>query len=139
MINQQKVRLMTKAALFERKERMKALETGCYRKRDYIILHILLLWLSSIAAGILMISLLIAYQVVNGTSQTVFQSSNLSLWIAFITGFLVLISAIYVNVGYRYYFKKYDEELARFKEYQQLIEQLEQFYQDEEERTGGAG
>lgn len=129
MIDQKKVKLMTKAAIFEKKERREVMEIMCYRRQDYIVLHVILSWIcAAIMVGIV-VGLTAVYMVSKG-AQILYQPSYLKMLL--IIGFVLffMFSLIYCFLVYWYYAERYTNAEKKFKQYEEILKKLNEFYEE---------
>lgn len=129
MIQKEKVKLMTKMAIFEKKEYTKAMEIMRYRRQDYIALHVILSWICAVISVGFIVALM-AFYIISKGSQILFQPSYLK--VTAIIGFVLFImfSFIYCFLTYWHYVEQYEEAEKKFKEYKEMLDQLNQFYEE---------
>ena len=107
MLNEEKIRLMTKAASFEAGEGKKALEMNRFYKGDYISLHLIGAWFSYTVAFCLCVSLWAFYKM--EYLMTNLHKMDLA---AFGKGLALLYLAllgIYLVIQYVVYYNRYQE------------------------------
>lgn len=106
MINKEKVYLMTKAAVFEKKEQKNALRIVSYRRKDYVQSRMLLALLSvscayAIFIGTIMFLIVMAFEsVILNLTQMVF------ILIAIVLGY-ALVLAFYYVIAHKHYGEKH--------------------------------
>ena len=134
MINTQQVYLMTKAAIFEDKEKNGALKIVSYRRQDYILYHMLFIMLSvtfayAIFVGAVLFMIVMAYEsLILNTAQMVL------ILIAIILGYIIVLT-IYYMISHKYYGEKHVKARQDVLKYLSLLRQIRDL-QDEQERQG---
>ena len=131
MVNMRKVRLMTKLAIYEKKEGKEDIKLGKYFRRDYIRLKILHNIVAVTIGYLLVIAMIVAYQMEYLSREAV----NLD-YIGIgktILGIYVIIVTVYVMaamVGYGLY---YDYSRKKLAKYFRMLRLLRSMYQEEEQ------
>ena len=131
MVNMRKVRLMTKLAIYEKKEGKEDIKLGKYFRRDYIRLKILHNIVAVTIGYLLVIAMIVAYQM----EYLIREAVNLD-YIGIgktILGIYVIIITVYVMaamVGYGLY---YDYSRKKLAKYFRMLRLLRSMYQEEEQ------
>lgn len=126
MLNEEKIRLMTDIAMFEKKNEKDMILAGRYFKSDYISMWLLRSLLSYTAAFGLCLALWLLYQI-EGIMSTmdldaILRSAGL-IGILYGTGLL-----LYLIFTYGYCAGKYEEASGNFKIYQAKLRHLQKKY-----------
>ena len=135
MINTQRVYLMTKAAIFEDKEKNGALKIVSFRRQDYILYHMLFIMLSvtfayAIFVGAILFMIVMAYDsLILNTAQMVL------ILIAIILGYIIVLTAYYM-ISHKYFGEKHVKARQDVLKYLTLLKQIRDL-QNEQERQGG--
>lgn len=132
MINNDKVKLMTKIQLFENQER-EALNANRFFQRDYLGLYLIRSFLAYIVLFTMILVVIFLYnweELLTGLDLAALLSAGRGILISF---FLLLIPSMIVSYivywfRYRGYRKKVKEHIANLK-------QLNAFYQKEDEKN----
>lgn len=131
MINEEKLRLMTRTALLEKNSRNQ-FNINRYFKKDYISYHVILIWLCITAA----------FMIVAGGAAAVYieqypeaaQQQDLSIILFTLLMFYVIIVVIYVIIAMFVYAIRYDHAQAVIRKYNNALRLLEREYEKEEGR-----
>ncbi len=136
MLNEEKIRLMTKAASFEAGEGKKALAMNRYFRGDYISLHLIEAWISFTVAFCLCGALWVLYHMnelmenINTIDLPAMGKRTAFLYLGLLGVFLVINYVVY-HIRYRRNRKK----LAMFNH---ILKRISHVYQTEA-RNGGSG
>lgn len=130
MVNMRKVRLMTKLAIYEKKEGKEDIKLGKYFRRDYVR-HKVLNNIVAVTVGyLLVLAMIIAYQM----EYLIKEAVNLD-YIGMgrtILGIYIIVVTVYVmaaTVGYSLYYNSSRKKLAK---YFRMLRKLRSMYQSEE-------
>lgn len=135
MVDEEKVRIMTKIASYEQKESKEVIKEGGYNKSDYIRSHLLVvIWSYSIAYFLLLLLLTMYHLDFLATSISLFGYRELA--VAALAVYLLLVFGCCI-IGAVYYAARYDRNRRRRKEYFSELKMLETFYTQNKE--GGNG
>ncbi|MBD9157274.1 MAG: hypothetical protein EGQ17_03170 [Lachnospiraceae bacterium] len=117
MLNEEKIRLMTKAASFEAGEGKKALEMNRFYKGDYLSIHLIGAWISYTVAFCLCVGLWAFYKMeylmtnLHKMDLAAFGKGLALLYLALLGIYLVIqmLAALFGSCGYRsaYYYDPY--------------------------------
>lgn len=132
MVNEEKVKLMNRMALYEEKQGKEDFKISAYYKKDY----------SSYQTIVTLIWATIGYVLLMGMLAVAFLDTFLEkagiLAIVFLTmAAIALYVVLLVSYGLfasRYYQKKYTRARGRVKRYIRLLVQLERFYNNERKK-----
>ena len=129
MLNNKKIRTMTKLALYEQMDGKEDIRMGKYYKTDYVRLQ-LLKTVVSVTVGYILILMLI------GMYKAEYIISNLVTFDfvrigQYILGFFIMIMAVFVTGSILGYSLKYDKSRKDLSKYYKSLKKLSSFYQDE--------
>lgn len=134
MVNVRNVRLMTKLAIYEKKEGKQDIKLGKYFRRDYVRLKVLHNIVAVTIGYLMVLAMIIAYQM----EYLIKEAVNLD-YIGIgktILGIYIIIVTIYTMaamVGYSIY---YDYSRKKLAKYFRMLRRLRSLYQEEEEQLG---
>ena len=129
MLNNKKIRTMTKLALYEQMDGKEDIRMGKYYKTDYVRLQ-MLKTVVSVTVGYILILILI------GMYKAEYIISNLVTFDfvrigQYILGFYIMIMAVFVTGSILGYSLKYDKSRKDLSKYYKSLKKLSSFYQDE--------
>ncbi len=133
MINQEKVRIMTKCACYEKHNSKKELQLAGYFKKDYVKLQLLKTIFSVIIAAALLSGIVIlAYyeQLFKLINQ--FELKNISIMV--ITAFLVLLVVYYI-ISRMIYVRQFDRAKKGIRRYYRDLKKLQSLYNNEQDKS----
>ena len=124
MVNTEKVYLMTKAAIFEKKEKKRALRIVNYRRKDYILSRMLLILLSAsiayaIIVGAILFAIVMAYE-----SIVLSVSQMLLILLGIFTGYAIVLIFYYV-VSHKFYGELHVKAKQDVKQYMSVLRALD--------------
>lgn len=126
MMDAKKVHMMTKLALFEKKETRHALKIARYQERDYVRMQ---MWkmLVSVTVGYLCILILLA---ISQAEYLMNNATTLDYKEMFEIGIVVYIGVclVYLILGLIYYLHNYRMARKHVKEYDRLLHRLRGYY-----------
>lgn len=130
MLNEEKVRLMSKMALFESGEGKEAIEIDKYTRKDYLFIQVIKAWvLSTIGFCLLLfLALLLCLDVISKVFAAVSLTFILIIIIVLYVAFVVCFCVISRNHAIR----RYEEAKEQIKVYKEYVEKLNEFYDSEE-------
>jgi hypothetical protein len=129
MLNNKKIRTMTKLALYEQMDGKEDIRMGKYYKTDYVRLQVLKT-VVNVTVGYILILVLI------GMYKAEYIISNLVTFDfvrigQYILGFFIMIMAVFVTGSILGYSLKYDKSRKDLSKYYKSLKKLSSFYQDE--------
>jgi hypothetical protein len=129
MLNEDKVKLMSKMAMFETREGKKAIETDRYSKRDFIFVQVIKTWiLSTVGFGmVFLLTLLLCVDTIAVVLATMSISVILIL-IALLYLLCVFLSGIFAR---HKAIKDYEESRRIMSGYKDCVKQLADMYDEE--------
>ena len=129
MLNEEKIRLMTKAASFEAGEGKKALEMNRFYKGDYLSIHLIGAWISYTVAFCLCVGLWAFYKM--EYLMTNLHKIDLA---AFGKGLALLYLAllgIYLVIQYVVYYNRSQENRKKLATYNHILKRISGIYESE--------
>ena len=128
MVNEEKVRIMTKIAMSEEKTKHKDTKAPYMYKSDYVYLNVLSMIVHVSIAYFLIIALIAMYNLdyilVNIVSMN-YAKIACEIFVPYL--FIIMLLSV---VSFIYYRGKYDENLEENREYFLELKKLEKFYAD---------
>lgn len=129
MLKEEKIRLMTKAAVFESGEGKKALEMNRFYKGDYISLHLIGAWLSYTVAFILLVGLWAFYKMeylMNNLHKMDLAAFGKGFVLTYVIGLV-----LYLVLQYRIYALRYQENKKKLAVYNHILKKISAIYRSE--------
>ena len=124
MVNTDKVYLMTKAALFEKKEKNGAIRVVSFRRQDYILYHMMIVFLSVTVAYMILVGT-VFFMIVMSNDTIVLNVAEMVIIIAaLIVGYVVLL-IVYYTVSHKYYGEKHVKARKDVQSYLAVLKALE--------------
>ncbi|MBO7364778.1 MAG: hypothetical protein J6Z23_04010 [Lachnospiraceae bacterium] len=124
MVNTEKVYLMTKAALFEKKETNGAIHIVSFRRKDYILYHMMLVFLSVTIAYMILVGT-VFFMIVMANDTLVLNVAEMVIIIAaLVAGYAVLL-ILYYTVSHKYYGEKHVKARQDIRTYLTVMKALE--------------
>lgn len=127
MLNEEKIRLMTGIAMFEKKAGKEILPASRYFKSDYVGSHMIRSFITYTLACTLCLALWVLYQIEDIMSTmdlNVLWASARHIGIFYVAGLL-----IYLFLTYWIYSKRYETASKNMKVYQAKLRRLEKKYE----------
>ena len=126
MLNENKVKMMTKMAIYEKNEGRRMLKTARYFKSDYIAFGILKTLITTSIAYIIMLIMYVLY-----TMESIIKEINkmdyTEVGTNLIIGYVAMI-AVFSAIAFVVYGKQYDNSRNGLKRYFSRLNKLERFY-----------
>jgi len=133
MIDMNKVYYMTEAAVFENKEKDDALKIVKYRRKDYIVLHIILVFLSvTLAYAILVGSAL--FLIIMAHDEIVLNVPQILVILVGIILLYIVILAVYYIISHKYYGDKHVKARQKVRSYLEILKEIEALDSENERR-----
>jgi hypothetical protein len=133
VVNQDRVRLMTQAAILKKHSGKEIEEESRYHKWSYTAFHIINNIVGFTAAYLIAAILLMAYFTGQIFSTSFIDNIRSYLWIL-LTPYLLLV-LVYIVTGTVHYGHKYDKDAYKLKHYHMMLTEIEKL----EENKGQAG
>ncbi len=132
MLNQEKIRLMTRMASFDEVEGKKDIAVNGYFRGDYISLQVVKSAIYATAGFAVVIALYVLYNLETFLSE--FYKMDL---VAFAKDWLtryMVVMLVYLVISYFVYAVRFTRSKKRIRTYQQQLKRLHQIYEEENER-----
>ena len=129
MLDERKVKLMTKMALYEQKERKEDFKVSAYYRKDYASVHTIysILWMT---VGYILLIVLIGFAAMDSLTANM----TLSV-IVLLTGSIIIGYFLVVFIGgvasHQFYNNKHQEARSRVKKYNHHLIRLLKMYEKE--------
>lgn len=126
MLNEEKIRLMTGIAMYEKKAEKDIFPVTRYFKSDYVGSHLIRSFIAYTLTCLIVLAMWILYQIediLNTMDITVLLSSVRYLGILYVSGLF-----LYLFVTYLVYSRRYDTANKSLKVYQAKLRRLEKKY-----------
>ena len=131
MVNVRKVRLMTKLAIYEKKEGKEDIKLGKYFRRDYVRLKVLHNIVAVTIGYLLVLAMIVAYQMEYLIREAV-NLDYIGIGKTILGGYIIVVT-VYVMasmVGYGLYYSYSRKKLAK---YFRMLRLLRSMYKEEEQ------
>ena len=135
MINEEKVILMTKASLYEEKQKKKALKISKYFRHDYISLQLLTGWFFMTISFALCVALWAVCNMeylLNNLHKMDLKSFGLTILVLYVLAVAVYSCLLYGICSYRY-----SQARRSVGGYAQILKKISDIYAKEESTDGG--
>lgn len=135
MLNEEKIRLMTGIAMFEKKMMKESVPANRYFKSDYVGSHLIRSFIAYSLTVCLCLVLWVLYRfddLINAMAIDELLSLGSHLVIYYVAGLLA-----YLVVTWKIYSKRYDEASGRIKIYQAKLRRLEKKYDQQAAKENG--
>ncbi|BBF44147.1 hypothetical protein lbkm_2835 [Lachnospiraceae bacterium KM106-2] len=129
MINNRKVRIMTKLAIIENKEGKEVIKASQYFKRDYVRLQVLRGVISITLGYLLILTLIGLYQSEYLIAEAV--TLNYKMIGTYVIGIYAMLIIIFVFAGTIGYGMKYDSSRKKLQKYNRGLKILSKMYEEE--------
>lgn len=126
MLNENKVKMMTKMAIYEKNEGRKMIKTAKYFKSDYIAFGVLRTWITTTIAFIIMLVMGVLYNI----DKIITDINNLD-YSAIVTGIIIcyiVMLILFSVIALIVYSRQYDNSRKGLKRYFSRLNKLERFY-----------
>lgn len=130
MLNEKKIKIMTKLAIFEESESKQDIKLSKYFKTDYMRLHLLKTIISVTIGYLLILAMVIVYNAEYLISHAV-QLNYKTIGIE-VLGIYIIILTCYILVSIIAYSIKYNSSRKNLSLYMKNLKLLQKFYHDEE-------
>lgn len=132
MLNENKVKMMTKMAIYEKNEGRKMIKTAKYFKSDYIAFGVLRTLITTTIAFIIMLVMGVLYNI----DKIITDINNLD-YSAIVTGIIIcyiVMLILFSVIALIVYGRQYDNSRKGLKRYFSRLNKLERFYNSEKKR-----
>lgn len=128
MLNFKKIRLMTKLAVYEKKDGKEDIYLSKYYKTDYVRFQVLKAIISATIGYALIIALIVFYRMEYLVKNAVVL--NYKLIGTYVLGFYLMTVTLYGLGAFVAYSMKYDASRKKLSRYFKLLKRLEKVYND---------
>lgn len=129
MINEKKIHIMTDLAMFAHREERRAMVVCRYRKRDYITIQMIKVWLA-VTVAYMLISSIAVLCFVGGRENASLPFENF-MAVFFLWGILYLvICLVFLILAFFSFGRYYREASIRMRRYYKRMKQMEEFYKE---------
>ena len=132
LLNENKVKMMTKMAIYEKNEGRKMIKTAKYFKSDYIAFGVLRTLITTTIAFIIMLVMGVLYNI----DKIITDINNLD-YSAIVTGIIIcyiVMLILFSVIALIVYGRQYDNSRKGLKRYFSRLNKLERFYNSEKKR-----
>ena len=134
MVNMRKVRLMTKLAIYEKKEGKEDIKLGKYFRRDYVRLKVLHNIVAVTLGYILVLAMVVAYRMEYLIKEAVtLDYIGIGKTVLGVYIIVVTVYTMAAMVGYGLY---YDYSRKKLAKYFRMLRRLRSLYQEEDGQLG---
>lgn len=135
MLNEKKIKIMTKLSIYEKHDGKEDIETSQYYKTDYVRLYVLKTVIGITIAYLLSLLLIGFYKSEYIISKAV--DLDYAAIGTYIIGIYVMIITVYVLSAIIGYNIKFDASRKKLIRYNRSLRALQQIYEEEEQNKGG--
>lgn len=128
MLNFKKIRMMTKIAVYEKKDGKDDIYLSKYYKTDYVRLQVLKSVISTTIAYALIIAMIVFYRMEYLIKNAI--TLDYKLIGTYVLGFYLMIITLYGLGSVIYYSMKYDASRKKLSRYFKLLKRLEKIYNE---------
>jgi len=128
MLNFKKIRLMTKLAVYEKKEGKEDIYLSKYYKTDYVRFQVLKSVLSATVGYALILAMIAMYKMEYLVKNVI--TLNYKLIGMYVLGFYIMTVTVYGLGSLVFYSFKYDASRKKLSRYFKLLKRLEKLYND---------
>lgn len=129
MINESKIKCMTKAAIFDSREEKGDLHINHYYKDDYVTYHVIRIFLGITLCFVLLVSMW-ALLAVDTLFETMQSDALIALGLRAVVLYAIF-TAIYIGIAVVVYGIRYNASRKHIREYTSLLKRLGRYYQPE--------
>ncbi len=133
MINEEKVRLMTKLAIYEENKGKNIIPLGDYYREDYIGIQMLKSFFAGTIGYVLILLLMVLYQLEYLLNQIV--KLDVMAMVVSVLVVYVIFMAVYLGITYIICATRYKKAKKSLKAYDNVLKKLEGVYEREEMDT----
>ncbi len=124
MVNPEKVRLMTKAAIFEKAEAQKTIQIVSYRRKDYILSRMLLVLLSATVGYFIIVGGLL-FMIVMAYESIVLNTRQMILVIIAVLFFYAVVLIFYYMLSHKIYGERHVKARRDVRRYLLTMKKLQ--------------
>lgn len=127
MIQEDRVALMTKAAIYEKKEKRFSMNICQYYKKDYIALHMLVIW-ACITMAFAIVAAVIVFYITEQKSSISISFEQIEMAVVLLGIIYLMIVAVFEGIALTRYAIRYDDAESTVKDYEITLRRLEHSY-----------
>lgn len=127
MISEEKIRMMTQAAMMSKREEGRAIEICGYRKRDYVSFQMIKIWISYTAAYLLLTFTGLVCMGSDMKTVSISERTLLTIVCIWIIAYLGVLMAVLVTARHCYS-RRYRTAAVLVREYRKQLMALEDYY-----------
>ncbi len=127
MISEEKIRMMTQAAMMSKREECRAIEICGYRKRDYVSFQMIKIWISYTAAYLLLTFTGLVCMGSDMKTVSISERTLLTIVCIWIIAYLGVLMAVLVTARHCYS-RRYRTAAVLVREYRKQLMALEDYY-----------
>lgn len=131
MLNEERVKYMTKLAFYETKGGSEDLKVSFYHKKDYIRINTFWSGLAMTLSYIALV-LIIAFSFMGGVWVNLSSKQLLIVFFSFLGIYLILL-LLYIQYAVNLYKRKHARAYHRVRQFKEELEQLEKMYETEDD------
>lgn len=131
MVSEEKLRLLTKTAVIEKNSR-EQFNINNYFRRDYIVYHMLLIWICVTIAFLAVVFGVVAYYIEQ--APEVVQEMNYAVAGLTVLMIYIIVAVFYAIISAIVYSMRYDKAVGVVKKYNNSLKLIEKEYEKEDER-----
>ncbi len=135
MLNVDRIRQMTKLTSYEEQAGKKALSVTKYFKKDYVLMNMITVAITTTVAFLLLFAMWMLYEF-EYLMQNIHKINLIMLGVRVLIIY-VLMLALFLVIGYFVYSYKYRRAKASVAEYVNGLKELEKLYEEEERAKAG--
>ena len=136
MINNRKVRLMSRLAIYEKGKGREDVRLGKYFRRDYLRLRILLNFIAVTIGYAILVAMVVGYNVEYIVKEAV-HLDYISIGTKVLGGYLIVLT-VYIAVTVCYNLIYYNSSRKKLAKYFRMLTRLREFYAEEEGQKNAA-
>ena len=127
MLDKERIKLMTKLAVFEQQEDAKVFRVNSYMKNDYVTLHVIYTLFTTSLAFLLMVAVIVASKY-NYVLANLNNSNFIKLAGLFIVAWFILV-LVFGVIAYAFYTVRYKKCKTKINRYIRYLKKLDQMYE----------
>lgn len=128
MLDQERIKLMTKLAVFEQREDKKIFKVNSYMKNDYVTLNVIYTLFATGLAFLLIVAIVVAsrYNYVLGNLN----NANIVKMASLILGSWLIVELIFGIIAYVFYTLRHKRCKVKMNKYIRYLKKLDEMYED---------
>ncbi len=125
MVDTDKVYLMTKAAMFENKEKKGAMKIVSYRRQDYILYHMLLVLFSATIAFCIIVGTIL-FLILMANDTIVLNVGEMVVFGLVIAVFYAIVLIFYYTFSHQFYGSRHVKARQKIRQYLEIMNALDE-------------